>query len=165
MKSKFQCSTKHSLSYQSRPVRQQIAPLHSHTLFPFYFFLMIDSYITFPHLTLLLWLQDVNSVAVSPNDKLLASGSQDRTAKLWSLAGEGNLGLLGVFRGHRRGIWAVCFSPVDQVLATSSADGTTKLWSLQDFSCLKVCTQCCWCLMTFHFHFLISVIFLTDCIT
>lgn len=83
-------------------------------------------------------LQDVNSVAVSPNDKLLASASQDRTAKLWSLAGEGNLGLLGVFRGHRRGVWTVCFSPVDQVLATSSADGTTKLWSLQDFSCLKV---------------------------
>lgn len=86
----------------------------------------------------LLFLQDVNSVAVSPNDKLLASGSQDRMAKLWSLAGEGNMGLLGVFRGHRRGVWAVCFSPVDQVLATSSADGTTKLWSLQDFSCLKV---------------------------
>lgn len=85
-----------------------------------------------------LFLQDVNSVAVSPNDKLLASGSQDRTAKLWSLAGEGTMGLLGVFRGHRRGVWAVCFSPVDQVLATTSADGTTKLWSLQDFSCLKV---------------------------
>ncbi|TWW69934.1 transducin beta-like protein 3 [Takifugu flavidus] len=81
--------------------------------------------------------KDVNSVAVSPNDKLLASASQDRTAKLWSLAGEGNLGLLGVFRGHRRGVWTVCFSPVDQVLATSSADGTTKLWGLQDFSCLK----------------------------
>ncbi|KAJ0041743.1 hypothetical protein NL108_007394, partial [Boleophthalmus pectinirostris] len=81
--------------------------------------------------------KDVNSVAVSPNDKLLATGSQDRTAKLWSLVGEGGLGLLGVFRGHRRGVWAVCFSPVDQVLATSSADGTTKLWGLQDFSCLK----------------------------
>lgn len=83
-------------------------------------------------------LQDINSVAVSPNDKLLATGSQDRTAKLWSLAGGADLGLLGVFRGHRRGIWTVCFSPVDQVLATSSADGTSKLWSLQDFSCLKV---------------------------
>lgn len=81
--------------------------------------------------------KDVNSVAVSPNDKLLASGSQDRTAKLWSLTGEGTVNLLGVFKGHRRGVWAVCFSPVDQVLATSSADGTTKLWSLQDFSCLK----------------------------
>lgn len=99
----------------------------------------MKSYSSFPHLPPLpFFLQDVNSVAVSPNDKLLASGSQDRTAKLWSLAGEGDVGLLGVFRGHRRGIWTVCFSPVDQVLATSSADGTTKLWSLQDFSCLKV---------------------------
>lgn len=83
-------------------------------------------------------LQDINSVAVSPNDKLLASGSQDRTAKLWSLVGGPDLSLLGILRGHRRGVWAVCFSPVDQVLATSSADGTCKLWGLQDFSCLKV---------------------------
>ncbi|XP_061158421.1 transducin beta-like protein 3 [Syngnathus typhle] len=81
--------------------------------------------------------KDINSVAVSPNDKLLASGSQDRTAKLWSLAGEASVQLLGVFRGHKRGVWSVCFSPVDQVLATSSADGTAKLWSLQDFGCLK----------------------------
>uniref|UniRef100_A0A8D0CJK8 Transducin beta like 3 n=1 Tax=Scleropages formosus TaxID=113540 RepID=A0A8D0CJK8_SCLFO len=78
--------------------------------------------------------KDVNSLAISPNDKLVASGSQDRTAKLWSLT---NLSLLGVFRGHRRGIWCVQFSPLDQVLASSSADGTVKLWSLQDFSCLK----------------------------
>ncbi|KAM9780107.1 transducin beta-like protein 3 [Neosynchiropus ocellatus] len=81
--------------------------------------------------------KDVNSIAVSPNDKLMASGSQDRTAKLWSLTGAATLNLLGVFRGHRRGVWSVSFSPVDQVLASSSADGTSKLWSLQDFSCLK----------------------------
>ncbi|KAL7860468.1 hypothetical protein AOLI_G00168170 [Acnodon oligacanthus] len=78
--------------------------------------------------------KDVNSVAVSPNDKLLASGSQDRTAKLWSLT---DMSLLGVFRGHRRGVWCVQFSPLDQVLATASADGSVKLWGLHDFSCLK----------------------------
>ncbi|XP_077067777.1 transducin beta-like protein 3 [Siphateles boraxobius] len=78
--------------------------------------------------------KDVNSVTISPNDKLLASGSQDRTAKLWSLA---DMSLLGVFRGHGRGVWCVQFSPVDQVLATASADGSIKIWSLQDFSCLK----------------------------
>uniref|UniRef100_A0A6Q2X9S5 U3 small nucleolar RNA-associated protein 13 C-terminal domain-containing protein n=1 Tax=Esox lucius TaxID=8010 RepID=A0A6Q2X9S5_ESOLU len=60
--------------------------------------------------------------------------------KLWSLGAPGaNLALLGVFRGHRRGVWCVLFSPMDQVLATSSADGSIKLWGLQDFSCLKVC--------------------------
>ena len=83
-------------------------------------------------------LQDVNSVCISPNDKLMASGSQDRTAKLWSLP---DFSLLGVFRGHRRGVWCVQFSPMDQVLASSSADGTVKLWGLQDFSCLKVKTH------------------------
>lgn len=74
-------------------------------------------------------------MAVSPNDKLVATGSQDKTAKLWNTE---NCVLLGVFSGHKRGIWCVQFSPVDQVLATSSADGTVKIWDLQDFSCLKV---------------------------
>uniref|UniRef100_A0A8C9JKL7 Transducin beta like 3 n=1 Tax=Panthera tigris altaica TaxID=74533 RepID=A0A8C9JKL7_PANTA len=78
--------------------------------------------------------KDFNSVAVAPNDKLLATGSQDRTAKLWALP---QCRLLGVFSGHRRGLWCVQFLPMDQVLATASADGTVKLWALQDFSCLK----------------------------
>ncbi|XP_053527666.1 transducin beta-like protein 3 isoform X1 [Artibeus jamaicensis] len=78
--------------------------------------------------------KDINSVAVAPNDKLLATGSQDRTAKLWALP---QCQLLGIFSGHRRGLWCVQFSPMDQVLATASADGTIKLWALQDFSCLK----------------------------
>ncbi|XP_012910701.1 transducin beta-like protein 3 isoform X2 [Mustela putorius furo] len=78
--------------------------------------------------------KDINSVAIAPNDKLLATGSQDRTAKLWSLP---QCQLLGIFSGHRRGLWCVQFSPMDQVLATASADGTVKLWALQDFSCLK----------------------------
>ncbi|XP_055991199.1 transducin beta-like protein 3 [Sorex fumeus] len=78
--------------------------------------------------------KDINSVAVAPNDKLLATGSQDRTARLWALP---QCQLLGVFSGHRRGLWCVQFSPMDQVLATASADGTVKLWALQDFSCLK----------------------------
>ncbi|PNF27952.1 Transducin beta-like protein 3, partial [Cryptotermes secundus] len=78
--------------------------------------------------------KDINSVSVSPNDKLIATGSQDKTAKLWSVEG---LTLLGVLRGHRRGVWCVRFSPVDQVVLSSSADCTIKLWAVSDLTCVK----------------------------
>lgn len=78
--------------------------------------------------------EDVNCITISPNDKMIATTSQDKTAKLWSAD---NLSLLGILRGHRRGIWCARFSPVDQVLMTTSGDCTIKLWSLTDMSCLK----------------------------
>lgn len=78
--------------------------------------------------------KDINSVCVSPNDKLIASGSSDKTAKLWNVS-DGSC--LAVLRGHRRGIWCVNFSTVDQLIATSSADATIKIWSLSDFTCVK----------------------------
>lgn len=77
--------------------------------------------------------KDINCITVSPNDKIIATASQDKTAKLWS----DSLTLLGTLRGHRRGIWCVRFSPVDQVVVTSSADCTVKLWSITDLNCLK----------------------------
>lgn len=85
--------------------------------------------------TVLAHQKEINSVSVSPNDKLIATGSQDKTAKIWNTDG---LQLLGVFRGHRRGVWCVRFSPIDQILLTTSADCTIKLWSLTDLNCLKV---------------------------
>ncbi|XP_015175993.1 PREDICTED: transducin beta-like protein 3 isoform X2 [Polistes dominula] len=78
--------------------------------------------------------KDINSVAVSLNDEFIATGSQDKTAKLWSA---NNLQLIGTFNGHRKGVWCVRFSPIDKVLLTTSADCTIKIWSLHDLTCLK----------------------------
>ena len=93
--------------------------------------------------------KDINALSISPNNALLASGSQDRTAKLFSITytaatkkegseASGKLTLLGSFVGHKRGVWSVAFSPVDMCLATASGDRTVKLWNLNDFSCIKV---------------------------
>lgn len=79
--------------------------------------------------------KDINSINISPNDKLLCTGSQDRTAKIWSI--EEGLTQVGVLRGHKRGIWCVQFSRVDKVVCTASADSTIKIWNIFDTSCLK----------------------------
>lgn len=78
--------------------------------------------------------KDINSLAVAPNDSLVCTGSQDRTACVWRLP---DLVSVVTFRGHKRGIWSVEFSPVDQVVITASGDKTIKMWSISDGSCLK----------------------------
>ncbi|AQK45832.1 Transducin family protein / WD-40 repeat family protein [Zea mays] len=78
--------------------------------------------------------KDINSLAISPNDGLVCSGSEDRTACIWKLP---NLVLSVVLKGHKRGIWSVEFSSVEQCVMTSSGDRTIKIWSVADGSCLK----------------------------
>lgn len=84
--------------------------------------------------------KEVNCVTYALNNKILATASQDKTAKLWSA--DSNT-LLGVLRGHTRGVWCVRFSPVDQVVVTSSSDCSLRLWSIANFSCLKRLEQEC----------------------
>ncbi|KAF9074899.1 U3 small nucleolar RNA-associated protein [Rhodocollybia butyracea] len=86
--------------------------------------------------------KDINSLDVSPNDRLLVSGSQDRTAKIYTITSNssqksGSLTLLGVCKGHKRGVWTVRFGRDERVLATGSGDKTVKLWNIDDFSCVK----------------------------
>ncbi|TFK30941.1 U3 small nucleolar RNA-associated protein [Coprinopsis marcescibilis] len=88
--------------------------------------------------------KDINALDVSPNDKLLVSGSQDRTAKVYAIeysrssnSVRGELQVLGTCKGHKRGVWSVRFCRSNRVLATGSGDKTVKLWNLDDFSCIK----------------------------
>ncbi|GIL66924.1 hypothetical protein Vafri_20438, partial [Volvox africanus] len=78
--------------------------------------------------------KDINAVAVAPNDQWVATASQDRTARVWSLP---DLVQVSVLRGHKRGVWAVEFAPLERALLTASGDQTVKIWSLSDCSCIR----------------------------
>ncbi len=88
----------------------------------------------FPSVTIKAHEKDINHVCISPNDQLIASASQDRTAKVWN---SGDLSLVATLLGHKRGVWRVEFNPVDKCLATASGDRTIRLWSGLDFTCLR----------------------------
>ncbi|CAK9020600.1 unnamed protein product [Durusdinium trenchii] len=84
--------------------------------------------------TVLAHSKEVNDVLVAPNNKLMASGGQDKLVRIWKFP-EGDL--LGECKGHRRGIWCVAFSPIDQVVASASGDATVRLWNLKDFRAIR----------------------------
>lgn len=78
--------------------------------------------------------KDINCLAMAPNDTILATGSQDKSIKIWSSV---DLSVVATLTGHRRGIWRLRFSPVDRILCSCSGDRTVRLWSLADYSSIR----------------------------
>ena len=69
--------------------------------------------------------EHVNSVCFSPDGKTLASGSGDKSVRLWDVATGAEVAKL---EGHSRELTSVCFSPDGKTLASGSADGSVCLW-------------------------------------
>jgi WD domain, G-beta repeat len=72
-------------------------------------------------------LSDVCSVAFSPDGKVLASASLDRTIKLWDVS---TAKLRASIRGQNGQVKSVAFSPDGTLFASGATDTTIKLWDV-----------------------------------
>jgi len=70
----------------------------------------------------------VKAVAISPDGKILATGSRDKTIKLWDQ--QTGMEIRSLF-GHEHTVNGLAFSPDGQFIASSSADGTSRVWQIE----------------------------------
>ncbi|WP_335016982.1 WD40 repeat domain-containing protein [Nostoc sp.] len=69
----------------------------------------------------------VNSVAISSDGQMLASGSDDKTIKLWSIATGKEIYSLS----HFNSVKSVAFTPNGDGLAAGDNSGNIKIWRSQ----------------------------------
>jgi mono/diheme cytochrome c family protein len=69
----------------------------------------------------------IYSMALSPDDKILATGSYDQKIKLWDAETGKEIRTLS---GHNGCVFGLAFRPDGKILASASADRTVKLWDV-----------------------------------
>ncbi len=69
----------------------------------------------------------VYDLAFSPDGRFLASGSYDKTVKLWNVS---DAKVIATFHGHQDQVFRITFSPDGRSLASCSGDGTTIIWDV-----------------------------------
>jgi WD40 repeat protein len=72
---------------------------------------------------------EVNSVAFSPDGKLLASGGDDQIVKIWDVSTGQEAA--DSFRGHTGYVMSVAFSPDGKLLASGGKDETVRVWDVE----------------------------------
>ena len=68
----------------------------------------------------------INSLSFAPNDSALASGSYNRTIKLWEVKDESLI--RSKITGHTDGVSSVGFRPDGTQIASGSYNNTIKIW-------------------------------------
>lgn len=72
---------------------------------------------------------------LSPDVRLLATASSDKTVKLWNLDG---FKLERVLEGHQRWVWDCVFSVDAAYLVTASSDTTARLWDCSSGEAIRI---------------------------
>ena len=75
----------------------------------------------------------VNGVSFSPDGKNIASGSGDRTVKIWETQ---TSKCIKALQGHTHDVSSVSFSPDGKYIASGSHDKTVKIWEVQTSNCI-----------------------------
>lgn len=71
----------------------------------------------------------ISDFAFNSEETIMATGSQDSTAKIWHLTGDGAV-LLVTLSGHDDSIIDIDLNPDGTQLATASRDGTVRIWDI-----------------------------------
>jgi WD40 repeat protein len=77
----------------------------------------------------------IPALALSPDENILASGSRDRSIKLWDpVTGK----LQDTLIGHTEDVMSVCFSSDGKLLASASYDTTVRLWDVASGKAIRI---------------------------
>ena len=77
----------------------------------------------------------MTSVAFSPDNQKILSGSGDKTLRLWDVS-SGKL--LKSFLGHTKWVYSVAFSPDGLQIVSGSEDQSAKLWDDESGLCSEL---------------------------